>query len=196
MQDVIVRRKFGRRNQEVIARIRLPWSDTSVEVIRTDATIGVTLLACCFYFWAFNPAVLVAAGICSTLALAFNVLNRSAQVLPLRVWHLYALVLGVATIWGQSNAPALAQFFNALEEAIISVIDQAGTGISADLISTIFIFFRILIVLAFIVGVIVAISQATRGNDWQSIANLLGVGVAFVIGVEVITQLILGGVGG
>ena len=60
----------------------------------------------------------------------------------------------------------------------------------------IFVIFRILIVLAFLIGVVIVFTQATRGGDWQPIANLLGIGVAFVIGVEVISLLIIGDGGG
>jgi hypothetical protein len=52
-----------------------------------------------------------------------------------------------------------------------------------------------LIVLAFLIGVVIVFTQATRGGDWQPIANLLAIGIAFVIGVEVISTLIIGGGG-
>jgi hypothetical protein len=36
---------------------------------------------------------------------------------------------------------------------------------------------------------------AMRGADWQPLLNVMGIGVAFVVGVEVISQLMLGGTG-
>jgi hypothetical protein len=76
------------------------------------------------------------------------------------------------------------------------VVSESGAGIDEGLIQTIFVFFRVIVILAFLVGVIVAFAQATRGNDWQPIANMLGIGIAFVIAVEIISILILGGGGG
>ena len=90
------------------------------------------------------------------------------------------------------QSPASAQFFDALEEAVIDVIDEGDTGIDDGIIETIFAFLRVVVILAFVVGVSVVLTQAFRGNDWVPIANMLSVGLAFVIVIELITNLMLG----
>jgi hypothetical protein len=110
-------------------------------------------------------------------------------------WKL-ALASGVMAIVIFPHAqPADAQFFNSLETRLKEVITAADTGIDENIITQIFIFFRILVVLAFVTGVIVCLTLAMRGADWQPLLNVMGIGVAFVVGVEVISQLMLGGTG-
>jgi hypothetical protein len=107
-----------------------------------------------------------------------------------------ALATGVMAIVILPHAqPAQAQFFNSLETRLKEVITAADTGIDENIITQIFIFFRILVVLAFVTGVIVCLTLAMRGADWQPLLNVMGIGVAFVVGVEVISQLMLGGTG-
>jgi hypothetical protein len=107
-----------------------------------------------------------------------------------------ALANGVMAIVILPHAqPAQAQFFNSLETRLKEVITAADTGIDENIITQIFIFFRILVVLAFVTGVIVCLTLAMRGADWQPLLNVMGIGVAFVVGVEVISQLMLGGTG-
>jgi hypothetical protein len=73
-----------------------------------------------------------------------------------------AAILGLTVMFqGFGIEPVNAQFFNSLESAMTDVISESGTGIDAGLIGTIFVFFRIIVILAFIVGVIVAFTQAT-----------------------------------
>lgn len=162
---------------------------------------GIAALGCVAGYLAFfQPAALLVACFASLIAVCFNLMQRGLLVagvyVPVKSWHLAAVVLAATALFGNFETPAYAQFFNALEEAITEVITGADTGIDEGVIETIFVFFRVLVVLAFLIGVIVVFTQATRGNDWQPIANLLAIGVAFVIGVEVITALILGDAAG
>jgi hypothetical protein len=88
--------------------------------------------------------------------------------------------------------PAQAQFFNSLETGLKAVIADSGSGIDEGIITTIFVFFRVLVVLAFVTGVIISLTLAMRGGEWQPLLNVIGIGVAFVVAVEVISVLILG----
>ncbi len=165
-----------------------------------DVATLVALGCIASYLIISKPPVLLAACLGALIALNFNVVQRGLMAagcyISVKLWHLAAIVFGSTVLLDSLGSPAYAQFFNTLEEAIADVITEADTGIDEGIITTIFVFFRVLIVLAFLVGVVVVFTQATRGNDWQPIANLLAIGIAFVIGVEVITVLILGDAGG
>lgn len=168
----------------------------------TDRLFLWLLVAFSAYLAVFRPEILwigcFAGAIAASLKLAQVGLTKAFPRLKckLRSWHVISVVLALTTVFGALDLPAAAQFFNALEEALTSVVAESDSGIDEGIIATIFVFFRILIVLGFIIGVVAVFAQAMRGADWQPIAQLLGVGVAFVIGVEVITQLILEGVEG
>lgn len=171
-----------------------------VQLSLTDLYSIFLFGALCVYLAVTQPYVLAVGGIATLVAISFRLFQRGlsfaiAYDIPIRPWHLASFVLAVTAVFGQAHLPVMAQFFNSLEEATNEVIAEADTGIDEATITTIFVFFRILIILAFIIGVIIVFIQATRGNDWQPIANLLAIGVAFVIGVEVITVLMLGETG-
>lgn len=175
----------------------LPWIKAPLSLNDIATLVAVGCIAS--YLMIARPPILLAACFGALIALNFNVVQRGLMAagcyFSIRFWHLAALVCGSTVFLDSLNSPAQAQFFNTLEEAIADVITEADTGIDEGIITTIFVFFRVLIVLAFLVGVVVVFTQATRGNDWQPIANLLAIGIAFVIGVEVITVLILGDAG-
>ncbi len=180
-------------------RFEFPLLWNRINLSMLDGSFIVALLCIGIYLLLFMPEILDAGFFAGLIMTAFQLFRLSMKyanvqwMLPIKFWHLAGVILFLTIVL--SGGPAHAQFFNALETAVIDVIADANTGISRTVVENIFLFFRVLIVLAFIVGVIVAFSQATRGNDWQPIANLLGIGVAFVIGVEIITILILGGGG-
>lgn len=183
-----------RERDNSIIKGKFLWNNVSLTL--NDCATIVTLGCIATYFGFFQPAVLLVACIFSLFAVCFNLIQRGMMLagvyIPVKTWHLAAVVLASTAVFGHFEAPAFAQFFNNLEEGITEVIADANTGIDEAVIETIFVFFRIIIVLAFLIGVVVVFTQATRGNDWQPIANLLAIGLAFVIGVEVITTLILG----
>lgn len=136
-------------------------------------------------------------GFSCLIAICFGLFQKGlafalACNLPIRPWHVASLVLALTVVFGEVSLPAHAQLFDSLEKSLTKVISEANTGIDQGIITTIFAFFRVLMALAFIIGVIIVFIQATRGTDWQPIANLVAIGVAFVIGVEVITKLMLG----
>lgn len=189
-----------RRNLNVLT-FQLLWN----KVVLNRAEIGLigTLAAISSYMLWVNPSALMAALVTGILAITFGVLNKSVQSfagigLPIKGWHLGSVVIAVAAIAAVGHIdPVSAQMFNNLEQAVNNAVNNTGdTTIDPAVITTIFNIFRILIVLAFLIGVVIVFTQATRGGDWQPIANLLAIGVAFVIGVEVISQLIIGDGGG
>ena len=107
-------------------------------------------------------------------------------------WQMALGGVVVALVILPQAEPAQAQFFNALETDLKSVIADSNSGIDEGIITTIFIFFRVLVVLAFVTGVIISLTLAMRGADWQPLLNVMGIGVAFVVAVEVISVLMLG----
>lgn len=155
-------------------------------------------------------AVLVAAAVTATWAWTFTrssgldlvwsrlfpssrAFSRRNKKLSGSYWLSMAVLAIIALGQGQ---PASAQFFNSLEQATTQVVAGSNSGIDPAIIQIIFILFRVLIVLAFVAGVVGLLTQAFRGGDWAPIASMLGIGIAFVIGVEVITTLMIGGTGG
>ncbi len=191
---------FVKRNQRKpnVIRFQLLWKIVSLH--RNEVRLIATLAAITGYMVFASPAVLMTAIIIGTIAIAFGLINRSAQSvaglgLPIQGWHLASIVIAISALVGMgSTDPLLAQMFNNLEQSVNDAINNTGgTSISPETITTIFNIFRILIVLAFLIGVVIVFTQATRGGDWQPIANLLAIGIAFVIGVEVISTLIIGG---
>ena len=193
---------FVKRNQRKpnVIRFQLLWKIVSLH--RNEVRLIATLAAITGYMVFASPAVLMTAIIIGTIAIAFGLINRSAQSvaglgLPIQGWHLASIVIAISALVGMgSTDPLLAQMFNNLEQSVNDAINNTGgTSISPETITTIFNIFRILIVLAFLIGVVIVFTQATRGGDWQPIANLLAIGIAFVIGVEVISTLIIGGGG-
>jgi len=178
------------------------WAKSRLFVYRCthepDRASLIAIAVAVAYMFYFMPGALGAAFFASLIAVCFRLFQVAVEQtvgtkLPVKPQYIGAFVLGIVIVTQVLGAgPVFAQFFESLEEATVNVIDEADTGISEDFIRTIFLFFRVIVILAFLVGVIVAFGQATRGNDWQPIAQLVGIGIAFVIGVELISRLILG----
>jgi hypothetical protein len=182
----------------------MPLSGLSQSLKHHPSDLGLvaTLVAIAGYLGLSQPDILVTALLTGAIATALGLMNRSAQVmlgwgLPLQRWHLVSGVIAISALVGLGAVdPVAAQMFNNLENAVNDAVNNTGgTTIAPETITTIFNIFRILIVLAFLIGVVIVFTQATRGGDWQPIANLLAIGIAFVIGVEVISTLIIGGGG-
>jgi hypothetical protein len=181
-------------------QFQILWNRIALSKIDAATLALLTALSVCLYF--ISPATLDVACFTGLLFVCCRLLQSgidaaSRSGLPIGVLQCAALVLGLTVVFqGFGMEPVNAQFFNSLENAMTDVVSESGAGIDEGLIQTIFVFFRVIVILAFLVGVIVAFAQATRGNDWQPIANMLGIGIAFVIAVEIISILILGGEGG
>jgi len=183
-----------RRSNKPLIKTKLFWNDITLN--RADLrAIGILLIAVA-YMGITQPMALVFSTLLGTFAFALHLLNESIQKalgfgLPVKGWHLASIVIALTLLLSQFHTPADAAMFKKLEETVTQSIAGSGGAIDAAIIQSIFNVFRVMIVFAFIIGGIVVLSQAFRGGDWQPIANLIGIGVAFVIGVEVITALVI-----
>lgn len=189
------------KRRDRVIRFQLLWNKITLNYTEVRLITGLALVVG-YMLWV-SPAAMMTACIVGLFAVAFGLFNQSLQAatgfgLPIKAWHLGSVVIAVsAVVAAGAIDPVSAQMFNNLEEAVTDAIAETGdSAIDTAVITTIFNIFRILIVLAFLIGVVIVFTQATRGGDWQPIANLLAIGVAFVIGVEVISQLIIGDGGG
>jgi hypothetical protein len=194
-----------RRPQKMIPtalKFKLPWG-SRIQLQRHEIGLVMVLAAVAGYSWFAAPEILATALATGTIAVAFGVLNQSAITLtgvgiPVKAWHLGSLVVAISMIAAVGHVdPASAQIFNSLEQAVNDAVSGTnGTTVDQGTIAVIFNIFRILVVLAFLIGAVIIIAQALRGGDWQPVLNLVAIGVAFVIGIEVVSALIIGGGGG
>ena len=113
--------------------------------------------------------------------------------LKLKKWHFLAVALGITLCLTGFEAPSHAVLFEAVEEAMTDVLTATGDTVDEEVITGLFTFFRIVVILAFVGGAILAIVQALQGSDWRPIANMMGIGVGVVLSIEVLSNLILGG---
>lgn len=169
--------------------------------------LGLSVAVVFSIWFTINQPLIVAAVLClGIVAIAVHIVAVAVQEVSIFItlwlngrrisgWQLALAGSVVAIVMVPHAEPAHAQFFNSLETRLKEVITAADTGIDENIITQIFVFFRILVVLAFVTGVIICLTLAMRGADWQPLLNVMGIGVAFVVGVEVISQLMLGGAG-
>lgn len=176
----------------IFDKIQFLYFDAINELTVADSKAIAAIIAGATYFaitqsstvYLFLTCFLVAVAI----KLAADFIPGSGRIKP---WYLLGFALTISSILS-IEIPANAQFFDALEQGVTDVVSEGDTGINESIIATMFTFFRIIVVLAFVIGVVVVLAQAFRGNDFAPIANMLGVGIAFVIVVELITNLMLG----
>ena len=129
-------------------------------------------------------------------SLLITIIGSVVWKLPLKLlglkfptWQVTLAVATASVIICSSQLPAQAIMFDAIQEQIKNI---AGDSIPADAVDNIFTFFRIIILLAIIIGSIYGVTQGLQGQDWRPIAQILGIGVAFIIGIDVLTSLVLG----
>lgn len=183
-----------RKVNKPLFKAKLFWNQITLDTTDLRA-IGILLVAV-VYMGITQPMALVFSTLLGTFAVALHLLNQSVQKaigfgLPVKGWHLVSVVIALTLLLSQFHAPADAAMFQQLEETVTEAISGSGGAIDAAIITSIFNVFRVMIVFAFIIGGIVVLTQAFRGGDWQPIANLIGIGVAFVVGVEVISALVI-----
>lgn len=109
-----------------------------------------------------------------------------------KLWHFLAIALGICLCFTGFEIPSHAVIFQALEDAMTDVLTATGDSISEDIIAGMFTFFRVIIVLAFVTGIILAVSQGFQGNDFRPLLNAMGLGVGIVIAIEVLSNLAIG----
>ena len=176
-----------------------------VRVTKLGLGSAVLLFTC---FALFQP--LIACGIlCFGIAtIAFYILSLAVEEISVLLapiflgrgkrvsgWQMGLGAIVAALVIVPQAEPAQAQFFNSLEAGLKAVIADSGSGIDEGIITTIFIFFRVLVVLAFVTGIIISLTAALRGSDWQPLVSVMGIGVGFVVLVEIMSVLILGAPG-
>lgn len=109
-----------------------------------------------------------------------------------KLWHFLAVALGISLCFTGFEGPSHAVIFQALETAMTSVLAATGGAVSVTVVAGMFTFFRVIIVLAFITGIILAVSQGFQGNDFRPLLNSMGIGVGIVIVIEVLSNLAIG----
>lgn len=194
--SLVHNRSYKRQERQSLssfAQLQLFYYNFINQLSAADSRAIASIVAGSIYFAVTNSPTVYLFLTCFLIA---AVIKLGADLIPglggrIKPWHLLGLALTVTAVVSWER-PASAQFFNSLEEALTEVVSEGDTGIDEDLVGTIFNFFRIIVILSFIIGVVVVLAQAFRGNDWAPIANMLGVGIAFVIVVELITNLMLG----
>ena len=155
---------------------------------------------CVYYLLNFSLLVVFAATISGTiLAIAFLVtqaLAISASTLKLKLswkvkpWLFWSIL--IASIIVLSTAvPVQAMLFDTAETAVTDIITAAGSNIDTAVITGIFTFFRLIVILAFIAGIIGMAYQAMQGGDWKPIFTAMGIAMGVVMAVEVLTNMIL-----
>ncbi|WP_143467835.1 hypothetical protein [Leptolyngbya ohadii] len=158
------------------------------------AMLGV--FACLVIYLAVRQPPIAAIVISGVLTVAGTLLLPTVAKAALRDKQLQWATATVAMLLVVAGTkPASAQFFNALEQATQEVVTASNSGIDAAVVTGIFILVRVLVVLAFVAGAVGLLVQMFRGGDWQPMLTLIGIGMAFVIGVEIISNLMLGGAG-
>lgn len=163
-------------------------------------SIGVCL-ACGLYFLVTQPLAFLAFALATVIAISVRVILHSVPLLEriigvrIRTWHIASFIAVFTVIFGGIwEAPASAALFQAIEDKVNEILSESG--IDTGVVAAIFTFFRILVILAFLAGGIVLATQAFQGGNWQPLAQLMGIGIGFVIAVEVLTRLVLGTAGG
>jgi hypothetical protein len=192
---------YSKTSHRPLSVVSIPVFGRIILLSKNDLSSLAFIGIACVYFALSAPQILIAVLFSGILAIASGLLQKYLYLfgnwkIPLRSWHLIALLLATAAILGQFAAPASAQFFNSLETALTDAINNAQLGIDTTIIAGIFLILRVLVILGFLVGVAALVAQAIRGGDATPVINLLAVGLALVISIEVITRLILGGAGG
>jgi hypothetical protein len=176
----------ARGNRQILAARQLKKAD-----LPYIAVCGLTA----FYLFFSQPVMMCAVAIMSAVAIAFS---QGAKAIPslekqfrlkLRFWHIAALIMTVAALFGLLDAPAHAQFLTGLETAVTSVITESGSGIDATVITLIFNTIRVVFLLLVVSAGIFAYNQAQQGNDWRPIITQMALGIAVVLAIDVLTRL-------
>jgi hypothetical protein len=150
------------------------------------------------YFCYGEPRVMtVMACSCIISYICLNIINFFGEQLlklnfKIKRWHFIATALGVALSFTVLEAPSQALLFESLEEAMGDVVTASGDAVSEEIITGLFMFFRVVVILAFVGAAILGVTQALQGSEWRPIANMMGIGVGLVLAIEVVTNMIIG----
>lgn len=158
--------------------------------------IGFLLAGLCWISYS-QPAIMLCFLFFSSISIALKMLFEYItpvgkiwrKNINLRLIHVASLICGLTLLLTFVPMPAQAVLFQAIEDQVTTLIN--GTGVPAATVALVFTALRIIVIFGFLVGGIYTLNQAMQGGDWKPMGNMLGIGLMFVISMEVITQLIL-----
>lgn len=107
--------------------------------------------------------------------------------------HVAALTLMCTMVFSSIGMPAHALLFDSIEAKVNEILTGANSTVDAATVTLIFTVLRVIVILGILVGGIFLVTQAMQGGDWKPIGNMMAIGVGFVLAIEVLSQLILGG---
>ena len=172
---------------------------SSKQSFNLKAKISIVICVFGFFYYLFQePRVMTVLAFTtvttiSTLSLVeFLIYKLFDYKVKFQLWHFLAIALGICLCFTGFETPSHAIIFQALEDAMTDVLTATGDAVSEDVIAGMFTFFRVIIVLAFITGIILVVSQGFQGNDFRPLLNAMGIGVGIVIAIEVLSNLAIG----
>ncbi|MGL5793010.1 MAG: hypothetical protein ACRC06_01135 [Waterburya sp.] len=105
-------------------------------------------------------------------------------------WHVCVLILGTVMALSQFE-PAHALFLDKLQTAVEGTISASG-NIDKTIITNLFNLIRVIFLFLVVGAGIFAYSQAQQGNDWRPIIIQVGLAIAVVIVIDLLSVLFLG----
>lgn len=167
--------------------------------LQSSDFIALTLCAVGLgYYTVTQPIIILVSGFASLFVLALYILFKTLPgiatalgIYHLRPWHVASIILTITIVFGGWETPSHAALFESIEEAVVETLSTAGSTVDPTIVEGIFTFFRIIMILAFVGGAIFLVTQALQGSDWRPVANLLGIELGIVVGLEVLSRLIL-----
>ena len=163
------------------------------KLLRTD--IGICLVIFAIIYFAYGEPMIVsvfAVSMALAVILNYAISFISRKNLCLKNCLIVALAMTFCVTFPSSSHAFILQ--NA-ETAMTTVLTATGGTIDTNTISGFFVFLRIIVLLGFLGGIVVAIARGSQGGEWQPIVAGLGVAVFGIIAIEVTSNMILGGVG-
>ena len=176
------------------------WATDLSNAFNTDirkgdiGLLGFLFAGLCWLSYS-EPALMLCFLVLSSIALMGKVLVEYSPSVGkiigkrIRVSHVAVAITVITMLVTVLPSPAHAVIFEALEAEVNTLLNGA---VDAGVVALIFTALRVFVILGFIVGGIFLVNQALQGGDWKPMGNLMGIGLAFIIAVEVITRLILG----
>ncbi|MEM9215674.1 MAG: hypothetical protein AAGD25_15205 [Cyanobacteria bacterium P01_F01_bin.150] len=167
----------------------------NTDIRKSDISLLGFLFAGLCWLSHSEPAIMLCFLVLSSIALMGKVLVEYSPSVGkiigkrIRVSHVAIAIALITTFFTVLPSPAQAVIFEALETEVNTLLNGS---VDAAVVGLIFTALRVFVILGFIVGGIFLVNQALQGGDWKPMGNLMGIGLAFIIAVEVITRLILG----
>lgn len=107
----------------------------------------------------------------------------------IRPWHVFGVVIAVTALLGVCDTPADAVFMSKLESVMVTIANASSNTAIAAQVPLIFNMIRAIFLLLVVAAAIFAYNQAQQGSDWRPAMFLVGITFAFVLGIDLITNL-------